>query len=231
ANAGHRPRLDGQSARVADGRTVGRLGAADRRRGDDHHPPAEGEWSVDRAGGAKPEARLRHRRRHRHPQQRARCHCRERGRAAPGRGRSPAASRSLLIMWNKYAPTAARRHGRPGREQRPQSITIDVHSHVAVPRAAEFVKPHIDLSAIPLAHFATSDTKALNQRQEADRRSRMTGYDERLADLDAMGIDLQLVCPPPAQCYTTLPLDITVSAVRMVNDGVAEYIARRPDRF
>ena len=34
--------------------------------------------------------------------------------------------------------------GRPGREVRPKSITIDVHSHVGVPRAAEFVKPHLD---------------------------------------------------------------------------------------
>src|SRR5262245_4195248 len=134
-------------------------------------------------------------------------------------------------QWNNYGPTAARSHGRPGRELRPQSVTIDIHSHVAVPRAAEFVKPHLDLSTIPLAHFATPDTKALNQMQDADRRTRMTAYDERLADLDAMGVDLQLVMPPPAQCYYTVPLDIAVPAARMVNDGVAEYVAAKPDRF
>ena len=39
-------------------------------------------------------------------------------------------------QWNKYAPTAARRHGKPGREARPKSVTIDIHSHVAVPAAA-----------------------------------------------------------------------------------------------
>ena len=136
-----------------------------------------------------------------------------------------------MNQWNKYAPTAARKHGRPGREVRPKSITIDIHSHVAVPRAAEFVKPHLDWSTIPLAHFATPDTKALNQQQEQARRSRMTSYDERLGDLDAMGLDLQLVCPPPPQCYTTIPLDIAVPAVRMVNDGIAEYVAGKPDRF
>ncbi|HZA00841.1 MAG TPA: amidohydrolase family protein [Hyphomicrobiaceae bacterium] len=133
--------------------------------------------------------------------------------------------------WNKYGLTAARSHGRPGRELRSQSMTIDIHSHVAVPAAAEYVQPHLDLSTIPLAHFATPDTKDLNRRQEGDRRSRMTECDERLADLDAMGIDRQLVMPPPVQCYHTLRTDIAVPAARMVNDGVAEYVARKPDRF
>jgi aminocarboxymuconate-semialdehyde decarboxylase len=82
-----------------------------------------------------------------------------------------------------------------------------------------------------LAHFATPETKALNQQQDAERTPRMVGYDERLADLDAMGIDLQLIMPPPPQCYYTVPLEIAVQAARMVNDGVAEYCARKPERF
>jgi aminocarboxymuconate-semialdehyde decarboxylase len=133
--------------------------------------------------------------------------------------------------WNKYGPTAARAHGKPGRATRPQSVTIDIHSHVAVPAAAEYVKPHLDASANPLAAFATPETKELGQRQDADRRSRMIELDERLADLDAMGIDVQLVMPPPPQCYYTVPVDVAVKAAQMVNDGVAAYVARKPDRF
>src|SRR5262245_46023210 len=128
-------------------------------------------------------------------------------------------------QWNKYGPTAARRHGKPGRDVRPKSTTVDIHSHVAIPQVAAFVKAHLDTSTIPLAHFANAETKALNQKQEEDVRARITGYDERLADLDAMGIDLQLVMPPPNQCYYTVPLDIAVKAARMVNDGLAEYVA------
>jgi len=133
--------------------------------------------------------------------------------------------------WNRYAPTAARPAGKPGRTTRPKSVTIDLHSHIAVPRAAEFVKPHLDLATIPLARYATPDSKALNIRQDADRASRMTAYDERLGDLDAMGIDLQLVMCAPNQCYYTVPLDIAVESARMVNDGIAEYVAGKPDRF
>src|SRR6266540_380037 len=129
----------------------------------------------------------------------------------------------MAQSWNKYRPTAARTHGRPGRETRPKSVTIDIHSHVAVPAAAEFVKPHLDASANPLATFATPESKELGQRQDADRRSRMTQLDERLKDLDEMGIDRQLVMPPPPQCYYTVPVEVAVAAAQMVNDGVAEY--------
>ena len=133
-------------------------------------------------------------------------------------------------QWNKYAPTAARRHGRPGRELRPDSITIDIHSHVAVPAAAKFVEPYFDLATIPLAHFANAETKALSQKQETDIRARI-GHDRRLADLDAMGIDVQIIAPPPPQCYYTVPLDIAVKAMHIVNDGIAEFCAVKPDRL
>ena len=133
--------------------------------------------------------------------------------------------------WNRYAPTAARPAGKPGRTTRPKSVTIDTHAHVLVPRAAEFVKPHLDLSTIPLARYSTPETKALNMRQDADRTPVMTSHDQRLADLDAMGIDLQLVMCAPNQCYYTVGLDIAVKAARMVNDGIAEYVAKSPDRF
>jgi aminocarboxymuconate-semialdehyde decarboxylase len=134
--------------------------------------------------------------------------------------------------WNRYGPTAARpQGGQPGRATRPQSVTIDIHSHVAVPQAAAFVKPHLDLATIPLAHFATAETKALNARQDGDRTPLMIGHDKRLADLDTMGIDLQVVMCPPPQCYYTVPLEIAVKAARIVNEGVAGYVAKRPDRF
>ena len=136
-----------------------------------------------------------------------------------------------MTQWNKYEKTAARAHGRAGRDIRPKSVTIDIHSHVAIPAAAALVKPHLDLATIPLAHFASAETKALSQKQEEDVRARITGYDERLADLDAMGLDMQLIMPPPNQCYYTVPLDVAVKASRLVNDGLAEYVAKKPDRF
>src|SRR5215210_5416734 len=137
----------------------------------------------------------------------------------------------MANVWNKYEATAARRHDRPGREIRPKSPTFDIHAHVGVPRAAAFAQPHVDPSTIPLAHFQSPETRAVNEKQENDLRTRISGFDERLADLEAMGLDMQLIAPPPPQCYYTVPLDIAVQAARMVNDGLAEYVSKKPDRF
>ena len=71
-------------------------------------------------------------------------------------------------QWNKYGPTAARKHGKPGREMRPKSITIDIHAHVDVPEAAKFVAPHLDMATIPLAHFAMPRRRRSTQKQAAD---------------------------------------------------------------
>ena len=136
-----------------------------------------------------------------------------------------------MAIWNKYALTAARKHGKPGREARPKSITIDAHTHIAVPRAAEYIKPHLDVSTIPLEHFASAETKEIHAKQEADIRSRMTTYNERFTDMDKMGVDMQLVMPPPAQCYHTVALEYAVPAARMVNDGIAEFVFKHPDRL
>ena len=137
-----------------------------------------------------------------------------------------------MTQWNKYEPTAARRHGKPGREARPQSITIDIHSHVAVPAAAAFVKPHFDPIDQPAGAVCERRRRARSTRsRKTTSATRITGYDQRLAELDAMGIDIQLVMPPPPQCYYTVPVEIAVEAARIVNDGIAEFVAGKPDRF
>jgi len=134
-------------------------------------------------------------------------------------------------IWNNYENTAARRHGKPGRELRPKSVTIDCHTHVAVPRAAEFIKPHLDVATIPLAHFSSAETKQVNAKQEADIRSRITGYDDRFADMDKMGVDMQLILPPPPQLYHTVALEYAVPAAAMINDGIGEFVSKHKDRF
>jgi aminocarboxymuconate-semialdehyde decarboxylase len=100
-----------------------------------------------------------------------------------------------------------------------------------VPEAANFSKPHLEIASMPLINSATPDTRMLNQRQDTDRTSRMTKYDERFADLEEMGVDLQVVKPLPPQCYYTLPIEIADKASRMVNDGQAEYVSCHPDRL
>jgi aminocarboxymuconate-semialdehyde decarboxylase len=133
--------------------------------------------------------------------------------------------------WNRYGATAARAAGIPGREIRPKSITIDIHAHVHVLEAKDFVRPHIDWSTVPLAHFASPETKQLALQQDAERSPHMSDIDLRLTDMDAMGVDIQVLSPSPFQCYYTLPIEIAEPATRMVNDGIAAHVAKCPSRL
>ena len=132
---------------------------------------------------------------------------------------------------NHYGATAARRHGRPGRETRPAGTTIDIHAHVFVPEAGAYAAPHLDLSTIPLARFATPETQALNRKQDADRREVTQDHALRLKVLDEMGVDVQLCAPSPGQCWYTVAAEHAVPAMRVVNDGIAAWCAKQPDRF
>ena len=137
----------------------------------------------------------------------------------------------MANVWNKYADTAARKHGKPGREVRPKSLTVDMHAHVAVPRVAEIVTPHLKKSNDPLVHDSTPDTQELMAKQAADIRTRISTTDERFAVMDAMGVDMQLICPAPPQIYYYLPVDVGVEAARALNDGIADYVGKHKDRL
>ena len=70
---------------------------------------------------------------------------------------------------NHYGATAAREHGRPGREVRPKSLTIDMHSHVMVPAAMTFTQPYVDPQLIPIVKYSAPDSTELNKKQGRDR--------------------------------------------------------------
>jgi aminocarboxymuconate-semialdehyde decarboxylase len=137
----------------------------------------------------------------------------------------------MIEKKNRYGRTAARIHDADGLARRPSSVTVDIHAHIVVPQAARLAQPHVDLSRIPLAHFADAATRDINAQQEKDIAEVMTTIDRRLFDLDRMGIDIQVVAPAPGQCYYSIDPKIAEAAHRIANEGVVEYCARKPDRF
>jgi aminocarboxymuconate-semialdehyde decarboxylase len=137
----------------------------------------------------------------------------------------------MIESKNRYGRTAARIHDADGLARRPASPTIDIHAHIVVPQAAAVAQPHVDLSRIPLTHFADDASKDVNAQQEKDIREVMTTIDRRLTHLDQMGIDIQVIAPAPGQCYYTVDPKIGENAHRLANDGIAEYCYRKPDRF
>lgn len=130
---------------------------------------------------------------------------------------------------NRYTTTAARTHGRPGRELRPASMTVDCHSHVLVPEAATFVRSH--LTPDPRAALYTEETRLLGRKQDADRTPNLTDLALRLRDFDQMALDAQVISPAPMQCYYRVPSEIGVRAARLVNEGIAAVASQAPQRI
>jgi aminocarboxymuconate-semialdehyde decarboxylase len=130
---------------------------------------------------------------------------------------------------NRYDLTAARMHGRPGREIRPHSLTVDIHSHVLVPAAAAHVRPH--QRPDPRAAAYVEETRILARQQDEDRTPNLVDLELRMRDFDAMGVDVQVISPAPGQCYYNVPAKVGIEAARMVNEGVAAIASQMPDRI
>jgi aminocarboxymuconate-semialdehyde decarboxylase len=130
---------------------------------------------------------------------------------------------------NRYGLTAARTHTRPGHEIRSSSLTVDIHSHVQVPAATAYVKPH--LTPDPRAALYTEDTRILTRMQDEDRTPNLVDLALRMRDFDAMGLDAQVISPAPPQCYYTVPPEVGIHAARLVNEGIAAIAALMPKRI
>ncbi|HET8739452.1 MAG TPA: amidohydrolase, partial [Acidimicrobiia bacterium] len=71
--------------------------------------------------------------------------------------------------------------------------TIDIHCHRECAPAAALVKPEADrLGRAPL-QVGNELTKAVNRQQLETIRPKMESVEVRLADMDALGIDIQVI--------------------------------------
>jgi aminocarboxymuconate-semialdehyde decarboxylase len=133
---------------------------------------------------------------------------------------------------NRYDVTAARPRNLPRAPLPAGGRTIDMHSHVDVPEAQAMVAGVFDPMTMPLVRFSTPETRALNMKQNAERRDLMVDVDKRLAEMTRYGIDHQVIMPTPFQCFYSLPdAGLAVEATRAVNEGVARFRDAAPGRF
>jgi aminocarboxymuconate-semialdehyde decarboxylase len=133
---------------------------------------------------------------------------------------------------NRYGPTAGRAAPEGGVGKAKLSTkTVDIHAHVMIPAGFEYMGPHMDVSKIAMVKHSNAETKNLNMQQDKDRTIAMTDIEDRMRVLDAQNIDFQVVAPPPFQCWYQSPVEHCVKGSQIVNDGLVEWVGRRPDRF
>jgi aminocarboxymuconate-semialdehyde decarboxylase len=106
---------------------------------------------------------------------------------------------------------------------------VDLHAHLGVPAADALVRAAgIASVAMP---FSEPATDAVNGAMFAAIGPKLCGTAVRIEDMDAAGIDIQVMSPNPAQYYYAIDAEIARAASQVVNDGIANAVAAHPDRL
>jgi aminocarboxymuconate-semialdehyde decarboxylase len=111
--------------------------------------------------------------------------------------------------------------------------TIDVHTHLSVPAAAEVARPHARPELEPRALFSSPETLAYTAAWRATelQTARFEDAERRLVDMDLMGIDVQVLAVPPTEYFYWLPADEALRACRIQHERLAAVVAAHPGRF
>jgi aminocarboxymuconate-semialdehyde decarboxylase len=113
-------------------------------------------------------------------------------------------------------------------------FTVDFHCHVLTLAAEKLVADRPEKRAEPALMLSAvgPDSLAHNNAVMLPKAfPKLTRLDDRLADMDAMGVDVQELSPSPSQYYYWAEPELAREIVRTQNEYVAETCARHPDRF
>lgn len=107
---------------------------------------------------------------------------------------------------------------------------IDFHTHFLARAAEGFDAP---LPAWPRLSVDAAGCGVLTRDGVPFRDVDARSWDaaRRIADMDAAGIDLQVLSPLPATFAYEFDTDVTARFARLQNDAIAELVRARPDRF
>ena len=113
------------------------------------------------------------------------------------------------------------------------SIAIDMHAHVLVPEVEALVAGtegrRNELAT--QAAWAGPESSAHNRSLGAAYGPKLTDVARRLADMDAMGVDMQVICTSPTQYYYWAEPDLAGRIVAAANNHLASLVAAHPTRF
>jgi aminocarboxymuconate-semialdehyde decarboxylase len=114
---------------------------------------------------------------------------------------------------------------------KPHVTTVDVHSHLMVPESAELTRPFFKPEYEPRTFYSSPVTKELNGEFYRLAQAKYTDPATRIADMDAMGIDMQLVALTPFHYFYWADTDLAPRVAAMQNETIARAVAFDPSRL
>jgi len=118
---------------------------------------------------------------------------------------------TLCCMPNSASSTS----GRSKKVRNEKTLTVDIHCHISTPECEPLVKHLFSPEKEPFIFFANAETREVNQRLFAIMAPKMTSPEERLKDMDRVGIDIQAISPSPNQYYYWTEGELGIQLARM----------------
>jgi aminocarboxymuconate-semialdehyde decarboxylase len=110
-------------------------------------------------------------------------------------------------------------------------FTIDIHCHVRSDAAAALVEGNEAVSRWFLETQASPQSRAQNRASGQRTYLQGSSPEQRIADMDHMGIDIQAISPAPRQTYYGADPDLGLATSCAINDFIADICGKYPDRF
>lgn len=121
----------------------------------------------------------------------------------------------------------------PLANREPGVRVIDLHAHVLTPEVDAIVVKNPRWPQVSAAQAAALGAASMSHNGPlfASLAPRMTQAALRIADMEAMGIDLQVISPSPTQYYYWLEEDVSEQLVAMQNATIIELCRAHPGHF
>jgi aminocarboxymuconate-semialdehyde decarboxylase len=121
----------------------------------------------------------------------------------------------------------------PGAPRR-ACVTVDIHCHVGCPEMEKLVADHPARAGEPAMQLAAQGAASIAYNRDVmlpSVASRLINISERLADMDTMGVDVQVISPAPGQYHYWADAPLAARIVELQNQGIAALVAAHPDRL
>src|SRR6202030_133319 len=105
------------------------------------------------------------------------------------------------------------------------------HCHVRSDKAAEMVEGNATVARWYLETQASPQSQAQNRANGVRTAEQGRSPEQRIADMDLMGIEIQAISPSPRQTFYGADPDLGLAVSREINDNIAEICGKYPDRF
>ncbi|MFC1491560.1 amidohydrolase family protein [Nitrospinota bacterium] len=111
------------------------------------------------------------------------------------------------------------------------SIAVDMHTHYIPPAYLELVREEGNPFGLHRTELPSGEPALFVDNRLIPLLEGFHSVDAKLADIEAQGLDIHVLSPPPFLFRYELPRDRGAESARIYNDEARALAARWPDRF